>query len=198
MFDALACFICSVCFLFCLRVFADAEPSDLLFQLSSETGLVPRIMCTSRRPEVKECHPWHFLLHYYNYKVSFFFQPDGFLNGLLLDRLSEREMLTWTIVIDVLIDRSTFISSTLPMYMYYSVTVITNSLALFYQQNGNQFNKSATKKLSDSFQLTSVGHTTITPQQTLLSTIGEIIEAHAKFDRSPMTHLKALVCAGLK
>ncbi|OQV23336.1 RUN domain-containing protein 1 [Hypsibius exemplaris] len=103
-----------------------------LIHLSSETSLVPRMMCTSRRlEEPKEMHPWEFLLKYYAYK------------------------------------------------------------------NGNQFNRSATKKLSESFQLSSVGETAITPQQTLLSTIGEIIDSHDKFKRSPMTHLKAFVCAGL-
>jgi RUN domain-containing protein 1 len=42
-----------------------------------------------------------------------------------------------------------------------------------------------------------VGGFAITPKQTLLSTIDEIVQSHTPLKRSPDSHFKALVCEGL-
>ena len=69
----------------------------------------------------------------------------------------------------------------------------------FYQlKNGNQYNSCPARRLSQAFNLQIVGGQAITPKQTLLSCIDDIIETHTKLKRSYDSHFKAFVCAALK
>ncbi|XP_059062896.1 RUN domain-containing protein 1 [Achroia grisella] len=68
----------------------------------------------------------------------------------------------------------------------------------YYDLNdGDRFNSTPARKLSQSFNLDIVGGTAITNKQSLLSTIGGIIATHTPYKRSYDAHFKALVCAAL-
>ncbi|XP_026752667.2 RUN domain-containing protein 1 [Galleria mellonella] len=68
----------------------------------------------------------------------------------------------------------------------------------YYELNdGDRFNSTPARKLSQSFNLDIVGGTAITNKQSLLSTIGSIIATHTPYKRSYDAHFKALVCAAL-
>lgn len=68
----------------------------------------------------------------------------------------------------------------------------------YYDINeGDRFNSTPARKLSQSFNLDIVGGTTISNKQSLLSAIGSIIASHAPYKRSLDANFKAFVCAGL-
>ncbi|XP_023215929.1 RUN domain-containing protein 1-like [Centruroides sculpturatus] len=64
-------------------------------------------------------------------------------------------------------------------------------------KNGRQYNSSPARKLSQSFNLDIVGGTAITPKQTLLSAIDNIITTHTPLKRSADSHFKAFISAAL-
>lgn len=68
----------------------------------------------------------------------------------------------------------------------------------YYELNdGDRFNSTPARKLSQSFNLEIVGGTAITNKQSLLSTIGSILASHSPYKRSYDAHFKAFVCAAL-
>ncbi|XP_050666875.1 RUN domain-containing protein 1 [Leptidea sinapis] len=68
----------------------------------------------------------------------------------------------------------------------------------YYDLNdGDRFNSTPARKLSQSFNLDIVGGTAITNKQSLLSAIGSILASHEPYKRSYDAHFKAFVCAGL-
>lgn len=71
-------------------------------------------------------------------------------------------------------------------------------LTAYFFKNGSLYNASPARRLSQSFNLQIVGGSAITPKQTLLSVIDEIIETHTRLKRSPDSHFKAFVCQALK
>ena len=73
--------------------------------------------------------------------------------------------------------------------------VLTN---YFYLKKGDQFRQTPARKLSMSFNLDIVGGVPITPKQTLLSCIDEIVDTHTKLKRSADSHFKAFVSRALK
>ncbi|CAL8114914.1 unnamed protein product [Orchesella dallaii] len=64
-------------------------------------------------------------------------------------------------------------------------------------KNGEKYNATPARRLSQSFGLEIVGSTAITNKQLLLSTIDNIICSHTRYKRSPESHFKAFVCAAL-
>ncbi|EEC00804.1 conserved hypothetical protein, partial [Ixodes scapularis] len=64
-------------------------------------------------------------------------------------------------------------------------------------KNGDQFNASPARKLSESFNLDVIGGTSETPKHALLATIHNIISSHTPLKRSYDSHFKAFVCAAL-
>ncbi|XP_021004482.2 RUN domain-containing protein 1 [Parasteatoda tepidariorum] len=70
-------------------------------------------------------------------------------------------------------------------------------LKYYELKNGYQYNASPARKLCQSFNLEIVGGVATTPKQSLLSAIGNIISTHTPLKRSPDSHFKAFVCAGL-
>ncbi|XP_013172766.1 PREDICTED: RUN domain-containing protein 1 [Papilio xuthus] len=68
----------------------------------------------------------------------------------------------------------------------------------YYELNdGDRFNSTPARKLSQSFNLDIVGGTAITNKQSLLSNVGSIIASHTPYKRSYDAHFKAFVCAAL-
>lgn len=68
----------------------------------------------------------------------------------------------------------------------------------YYDLNdGDRFNSTPARKLSQSFNLDIVGGTSISNKHTLLSAIGSILASHAPYKRSYDAHFKAFVCAAL-
>ncbi|KAG7301955.1 hypothetical protein JYU34_013399 [Plutella xylostella] len=68
----------------------------------------------------------------------------------------------------------------------------------YYELNdGDAFNSTPARKLSQSFNLDIVGGTAISNKQSLLSTIGSILASHTPYKRSYDAHFKAFVCAAL-
>ncbi|XP_055681258.1 RUN domain-containing protein 1 [Lutzomyia longipalpis] len=70
-------------------------------------------------------------------------------------------------------------------------------LEYYYIKNGDKYNETPARRLSQSFNLEIVGGTAISIKQGLLSTIGSIIALHAPYKRNHNSHFKAFVCAGL-
>lgn len=69
----------------------------------------------------------------------------------------------------------------------------------YYQiKNGEKYNETPARKLSQSFNLELVGSATFSNKQSLLSSIGSIIAIHSPYKKSLNTHFKAFICAGLK
>ena len=64
-------------------------------------------------------------------------------------------------------------------------------------QDGERFRAAPARQLSQTFNLQIVGGTAITPKQTLLTAIADIIETHTPFKRGPESHFKAFVCRAL-
>lgn len=68
----------------------------------------------------------------------------------------------------------------------------------YYEINdGDRFNSTPARKLSQSFNLDIVGGSAITNKQSLLSAIGSIVASHTPYKRSYDAHFKAFVCAAL-
>ncbi|KAI1292666.1 RUN domain-containing protein 1 [Halotydeus destructor] len=78
-----------------------------------------------------------------------------------------------------------------------SMTVWDLILKFYEFKNGGLLNATPARRLSQSFNLQIVGRTAITPKQTLLTAIDEIIETHTPLKRSPDAHFKALVSQAL-
>ncbi|XP_054281109.1 RUN domain-containing protein 1 [Macrosteles quadrilineatus] len=70
-------------------------------------------------------------------------------------------------------------------------------LKFYDMKNGEQFNSTPARKLSQSFNLDIVGGSAMSYKQSLLGVIGNIIGTHTPYKRSYDSHFKALVCAGL-
>lgn len=68
----------------------------------------------------------------------------------------------------------------------------------YYDINdGERFNSTPARKLSESFNLDIVGVTSISNKQSLLSAIGSILASHTPYKRSYDAHFKAFVCSAL-
>ncbi|XP_039961198.1 RUN domain-containing protein 1 [Bactrocera tryoni] len=70
-------------------------------------------------------------------------------------------------------------------------------LEYYYLKNGDEFNNTPARKLSQSFNLDIVDAQTVTAKQNFLSAVGMIIAMHRPYKRSYNAHFKAFVCAGL-
>uniref|UniRef100_W8BD41 RUN domain-containing protein 1 n=1 Tax=Ceratitis capitata TaxID=7213 RepID=W8BD41_CERCA len=70
-------------------------------------------------------------------------------------------------------------------------------LEYYYLKNGDEFNNTPARKLSQSFNLDIVDSQTVTVKQSFLSAVGMIIAMHRPYKRSYNAHFKAFVCAGL-
>lgn len=68
----------------------------------------------------------------------------------------------------------------------------------YHLKNGEKYNETPARKLSQSFNLDIVGSAAISNKQSLLSAIGTIIALHGPYKRSKNAHFKAFVCLGLK
>lgn len=73
-------------------------------------------------------------------------------------------------------------------------------LAYYHTKNGEQFNETPARTLSQSFNLdiTDGSSTATSNKQGLLSAIGNIINMHSPYKRSSNSHFKALLSMGLK
>jgi hypothetical protein len=70
-------------------------------------------------------------------------------------------------------------------------------LKFYDMKNGEKFNSTPARKLSQSFNLDITGGRAVSSKQSLLSVIGSIIASHDLYKRSFDSHFKAFVCAGL-
>ncbi|XP_055913708.1 RUN domain-containing protein 1 [Eupeodes corollae] len=70
-------------------------------------------------------------------------------------------------------------------------------LEYYFLKNGDEYNNTPARKLSQSFNLEIVGAQAVSSKQSLLSVIGMIIALHSPYKRSYNSHFKAFVCAGL-
>ncbi|TDG41464.1 hypothetical protein AWZ03_012121 [Drosophila navojoa] len=70
-------------------------------------------------------------------------------------------------------------------------------LEYYNLKNGEEYNNTPARKLSQSFQLDIVDAQAVTAKQSLLSAIGMILAMHRPYKRSYNAHFKALICAGL-
>ncbi|KAJ8888628.1 hypothetical protein PR048_008120 [Dryococelus australis] len=70
-------------------------------------------------------------------------------------------------------------------------------LKYYELKNGERFNSTPARTLSQSFKLDIVGGTAISNKQNLLSVIGNILTTHTQYKRSYDSHFKAFVCAAL-
>ncbi|KAK7868724.1 hypothetical protein R5R35_002529 [Gryllus longicercus] len=70
-------------------------------------------------------------------------------------------------------------------------------LKYYEMKNGEKYNSTPARKLSQSFNLDIVGGTAISNKQNMLSVIGNIINMHTQYKRSYDSHLKAFICAAL-
>ncbi|CAB3377120.1 Hypothetical predicted protein [Cloeon dipterum] len=71
-------------------------------------------------------------------------------------------------------------------------------LKYYELKNGETFNSTPARKLSQSFNLDLSGNTSTTNKESLLGAIGNIISTHTKYKRSYDSHFKAFVCSALK
>ncbi|KAL7642120.1 UNVERIFIED_CONTAM: hypothetical protein RMT77_006680 [Armadillidium vulgare] len=70
-------------------------------------------------------------------------------------------------------------------------------LKYYHLKNGDQYNRTPARKLSQSFNLDITGGSAITNKQLLLQTIGSILTSHGPLKRSYDSHFKAFVSAAL-
>uniref|UniRef100_A0A0A1X314 RUN domain-containing protein 1 n=1 Tax=Zeugodacus cucurbitae TaxID=28588 RepID=A0A0A1X314_ZEUCU len=70
-------------------------------------------------------------------------------------------------------------------------------LEYYYLKNGDEFNNTPARKLSQSFNLNIIDAQTVTAKQSFLSAVGMIIAMHRPYKRSYNAHFKAFICAGL-
>lgn len=73
-------------------------------------------------------------------------------------------------------------------------------LEYYHIKNGDQFNDTPARKLSESFNLDIMGITShsTSNKHTMLTAIGSIIAIHAPYKRSYNSHFKAFISAALK
>ncbi|CAG7721402.1 unnamed protein product [Allacma fusca] len=77
------------------------------------------------------------------------------------------------------------------------MTVWDLILRYYHLKNGEKYNATPARRLSQSFGLEIVGSKAITNRELLLSTIDNIICSHSRYKRSQQSHFKAFVCAAL-
>uniref|UniRef100_A0AAG5CQ85 RUN domain-containing protein n=1 Tax=Anopheles atroparvus TaxID=41427 RepID=A0AAG5CQ85_ANOAO len=71
-------------------------------------------------------------------------------------------------------------------------------LLVYYNiKNGDRYNSTPARKLSESFNLDIVDGRPLSNKQSLLSAIGSIVALHSPYKRSYDSQFKALICAGL-
>lgn len=70
-------------------------------------------------------------------------------------------------------------------------------LKFYEMKNGDKYNSTPARKLSQSFNLDIVGGTAVSTKQSLLSVIGNIIASHDPYKRSYDSQFKAFICAAL-
>lgn len=71
-------------------------------------------------------------------------------------------------------------------------------LQYYHLKNGERFNSTPARKLSQSFNLDIAGASLTSNKQNMLSTIGNIISTHSSYKRSYDSQFKAFICAALK
>uniref|UniRef100_A0A182MJU6 RUN domain-containing protein n=1 Tax=Anopheles culicifacies TaxID=139723 RepID=A0A182MJU6_9DIPT len=72
-------------------------------------------------------------------------------------------------------------------------------LLVYYNiKNGDRYNSTPARKLSESFNLDIVDGRPLSNKQSLLSAIGSIVALHSPYKRSYDSQFKAFICAGLK
>ncbi|KAG1677506.1 RUN domain-containing protein 1 [Nymphon striatum] len=70
-------------------------------------------------------------------------------------------------------------------------------LKYYQQKQGDQYNSTPARKLSQSFNLDIIGGSAITPKQTLLGTVHAVISSHTPLKRSEDSHFKAFICTAV-
>lgn len=65
-------------------------------------------------------------------------------------------------------------------------------------KNGERFNSTPARKLSQSFNLDIGGSSSTSSKQNMLVVIGNIVSMHSAYKRSYDSQFKAFICAGLK
>lgn len=70
-------------------------------------------------------------------------------------------------------------------------------LEYYKMKNGEKFNSTPARKLSQSFNLDIAGASPSSNKQNMLCCIGSIISTHTPYKRSPDSHFKAFICAAL-
>jgi hypothetical protein len=71
-------------------------------------------------------------------------------------------------------------------------------LEYYHLKNGEKFNSTPARKLSQSFNLDIAGASPTSNKHNMLCTVGNIISTHTPYKRSYDSHFKAFVCAALK
>lgn len=71
-------------------------------------------------------------------------------------------------------------------------------LEYYNLKNGERFNSTPARKLSQSFNLDIAGASPCSSKQNMLCVIGSIISTHTPYKRSYDSHFKAFICAALK
>lgn len=84
-----------------------------------------------------------------------------------------------------------------PQYIEDSMHAWELIMMYYTLKNGEQYNTTPARKLSQSYNLDIVGGTVVSNKQSLLSTVGSILSMHSKYKRSNDSHFKAFVCAAL-
>jgi hypothetical protein len=120
---------------------------------------------------------WDLILRYYNLKVCI---------NILRIRYNIPEYSTLFPEIVFLVKKKIFTNL---------VNLIFVILSAF--QDGGNFSSAPARRLSQSFNLNIVGGSAVTPKQTLLTAILDVIETHTPFKRSPESHFKAFLSRGL-
>ncbi|CAH1103604.1 unnamed protein product [Psylliodes chrysocephalus] len=70
-------------------------------------------------------------------------------------------------------------------------------LEYYKMKNGEKYNSTPARKLSQSFNLDIAGSSPCSNKQNMLCCIGSIISTHTPYKRSPDSHFKAFICAAL-
>lgn len=71
-------------------------------------------------------------------------------------------------------------------------------LNYYHLKNGERFNSTPARKLSQSFNLDIAGASSRSTNHNMLCVISSIISTHSPYKRSYDTHFKAFICAALK
>ncbi|KAG5876338.1 hypothetical protein JTB14_003661 [Gonioctena quinquepunctata] len=70
-------------------------------------------------------------------------------------------------------------------------------LEYYKMKNGEKYNSTPARKLSQSFNLDIAGASPSSNKQNMLCCIGSVISTHTPYKRSPDSHFKAFICAAL-